>query len=116
MTAERFLCSFDLAGLVERCTVGVRSRVDLSLAGHLDCSVDNCLRPDPDRLKTNFAEWSRLSVWLEGLAELAAVPLSPACMFQEKVDFALVFSDKNPRLADTGQQGGVPTTVLMMVC
>ena len=56
VTAERFPCSFDLAGLVEHCIVGVRSRVDLSLAGQLGCSVDNCLRPDPDRLKTNFAE------------------------------------------------------------
>ena len=37
-------------------------------------------------------------------------------MFQKKIDFALVFSDKTPRLADTGQQGGGPATVLMMVC
>ena len=37
-------------------------------------------------------------------------------MFLEKADFVLVFSDKNPRLADTEQQGGGPATVKMMVC
>lgn len=37
-------------------------------------------------------------------------------MSQEKTDSALVSLDKNPRLADNGQQGEAPATVLMMVC
>ena len=74
VTVERFPCSFDLAGLVERCTVGVGWGVEPSLVGHLDCSVDKCLLPDPDLLKMNSAESPHLSVWLKGLAELAVVP------------------------------------------
>ena len=74
VTIERFPYSSDLAGLVERCTVGVGSGVESSLVGHLGCSVDKCLLPDPDLLTMNFAESSRLSVWLEGAAELAVVP------------------------------------------
>ncbi len=83
---ERFPCSFGFAELVERYTVAVRWRAESGLAGHLDCSVDNCPPPGPDPLTTNFAESPRLSAWLEGVAELAAVPLSPACMFREKPD------------------------------
>ena len=116
MTIERFPYSFDLVGLVERCTVGVRWRIELSLAGYLDCSVDKYFPPDPDLLTTNFAELPRLNVGLEGLAELAAVPLSLACMSQEKPDSALVSSDENPKLGNTGQQGEAPATVPMMVC
>ena len=52
---------------------------------------------------TNFAESPRLSVWLEGLAELAAGPLILANMSQEKPDSALVYSDKTPSLASTEQ-------------
>ena len=37
-------------------------------------------------------------------------------MSQEKTDSALVSLDKNPRLADNGQQGEAPATVPMMVC
>ena len=96
--------------------MGVRWRADLGLAGHLDCSVDSCPLHDPDLLTTNFAESPRLSVWLEGLAELAAVPLSPAYMYPGKPDSALVSFDENPRLADTGQQGEALATVPMMVC
>lgn len=101
--AERYPYNFDLAGLAERCTVGVRWRAEFGPAGHLDCSAGNWPLPWPDLLMTNFAESPRLSVWLEGLAELAAVPLSPAYMFQGKPDFALVYCDKNPRLANTEQ-------------
>ena len=36
-------------------------------------------------------------------------------MSQKKIDFALVSSDKNQRLAYT-EQPGVPATVQMMVC
>ena len=61
-TVEGFPCSFDLAGLAERCTAGVRWRGELSLAGHLGCSADKCLLPEPDLLKTNFAESLRLNV------------------------------------------------------
>ena len=100
---ERFPYSFDLVGLAERCTVEVRWGAELDLAGHLDYSVDSCPLPDPDLLTTNFAESPRLSVWLEGLAELAAVPLSPAYMSREKPDSALVWFDGIPRLADTGR-------------
>ena len=107
---ERFPYSFDLEGLAERCTVAVRWRAESDL---VDYSGDSC---PPDLLTTNFAELPRLSVWLEGLAGLAAVPLSPAYKSQEKTDSALVCSDATPRLADTGQQGEAPATVPMMVC
>lgn len=113
---ERFPYSFDLAGLAERYTVGVRWRAELRLAGHLDCSVDSCPLPDPDLLTTNFAGSPRLSVWLQGVAELAAVPLSPAYTSQEKPDSALRCSDENPRLADTGRREEARATVPMMVC
>ena len=109
---ERFPYSFDLAELAERCTVGVRWRAKLSL--HLDCSVDSY--PDSDPLTTNSVGSPRLSVWLEGLAELAAVPLSLAYMALEKPDSALVCSDKNPSLAKIGEEGEAPATVQMTVC
>lgn len=114
--AERFPYSFDLAGLAERCTVGVRWWTELGLVGHLDCSVDSCPLPDPDLLTTNFAGWPRLSVSLEGLAELAAVPLSLAYVSREEPDSDLVCFGESPRLADTGQQGEAPATVPMTVC
>lgn len=113
---ERLPYSFGLAVLAERYTVGVRWRAELGLAGHFDCSVDSCPLPDPDLLTTNFAESPRLSVWLEGLAELAAVPLSPAYMSREKPGSALVCIDNNPRLVDSGQQEEAPATVQMLVC
>ena len=113
---EGFPYSFDLAGPAERCTVGVRWRAGLSLAGHLDCSVGSCPLPDPDLLTTSFAGSPRLSAWLEGLAESAAVPLSPAYTALERSDSALVCCDRNLRLANAGQQGEAPATVPMMVC
>lgn len=101
--AERFPYSFGLAGLAERCTVGVRWRAEFGLAGHLDYSAGNCPLPFPDLLMTNFAESPRLSVWLEGLAELVAVPLGPVYMSQGKFGSALVYFDKDPRLANIEQ-------------
>lgn len=113
---ERFPYSFDLAGPAERCIVGARWRVELSLAGQLDCSVGSFPLRDPDLRKTNFVESPRLSVWLEGLAELAAVPLSPECMFREKSDYALVCCDENPRFGNTGRRKEALVTAPMMVC
>lgn len=108
-TIEYFLYSFDLAGLIERYNGEVRWRTSLSLADHLDCSVDKCRLHDPDLLMRNFVESPRSSVELEGLAGLAAVPLNPACMTLEKPDSAL------DSFENTGQQGEAPATVPMMV-
>ena len=113
---ERFPCSSDLAGLAERCTVGARWRAELGLAGRLGCGTDSCLLPEPDLLTRNFVGSSRLSVWLEGLAELAVAPLNPAYMSPEKPDCDLVCPGESRRLADTGGPRGGPATVLMMVC
>ena len=113
---ERFPYSFGLAGLIEHCTVEVRWRAQLSLVGHLDCSVDNCSLPDPGLLMTSFAESPHLNVWLEGLAELAAVPLSLAYTTREKPDSALVCYKESPRFADIGQQVEALATVPMMAC
>lgn len=112
----RFPYNFDLAVLAEHCTVGVRWRAQLGLAGHLDCSADNCPLPDLDLLTMSFAESPRLSVWLEGLAVLMAVPLSPAYTSREKPGSALVCFDDNPRLADSGQPEEARVIAQMMVC
>lgn len=113
---ERSPCNFDLEGLAERCTVAGRWKEELGLAGHLDYTVDSCPLPDPDLLTMNFAVSSRLSVWLEGLAEFGAVPLSPAYISRVKPGSALAYFGENPRLADTVKQGEAPVTVPMMVC
>ena len=113
---EGFPCSFDLAGPVERCTVGVRWKAGLGLAGRLDCSVDMSLLPDLDLLTTNFAESPRLNVWLEGLVESVAAPLSRACISRKKSDSAPASFDGNPRIANTAQQGEALATVPMMAC
>ena len=107
---ERFPYSFEFAGLAERCTVAVRWRAESDLVDYSGGSSP------PDLLTTNFAELPRLSVWLEGLAGLTAVPWSPAYRSQEKPDSALVYSDKNPRLANTEQRGEAPMTAPTMVC
>ena len=96
--------------------MGVRWNLGLGLAGHLDCSVDKSPLPDLDLLTTNFAESPRLNVWLEGLAELVAVPLSRACMSRKKSDSAPASFDGDPRPANTGQQGEALATAPMMVC
>ena len=80
VTVEHSPDKFDLVGLIERYIVGVRWTAEFDLAGHLDCNVDKCPLPGPDLLTRNFAESPHLSVWLEGVAESAAVPLRPACM------------------------------------
>ena len=113
---ECFPCSSDLAELAERCTVGGRWRAKFGLAGRLDCGADSCLLPESDLLTKNFAGSSRLSVWLEGLVELAVAPLNPAYMSPEKPDSDLVYSGESRMLADTGAPRGAPATVLMMVC
>lgn len=113
---ERFLYSFDLAGLAERCTVGVRWRAELGLAGHLERKVGSCPLLDLDLLTMNSVGSPRLSVWFVELAELTAVPLSPAYTPLENLDSALVSFDKNLMLVDTGLQGEAPRTVQMMVC
>ena len=116
VTVEGFPCSLDLAGPVERCTVGVRWKVGLALAEHLGCSVDMSPLPDLDLLTTNFAESPRLNVWLEGLAESVAAPLSRACISLKEPDSAPASFDGNPRIANTGQQEEALATVPMMVC
>lgn len=113
---ESYLYSFGLAELAERCTVEVRWRAMLGLVEDLECKVDSCPLHDLDLLTTNFVGSPRLSVWLVGLAELVAVPLSSAYMPLEKLDSALVYSDEIPMLVSSGLQGMAPVTAQMMAC
>ena len=115
VTAERFPCGFDLAGPVDRCTVGVRWKAEFGLAGRFDCSVDKCPPPGPDLLTRDFAASLHLSVWSEVLAGSAVVPLSLARRLGEKPDSGLVSSYVSPSFVRTGREEALATAP-MTVC